>query len=33
MNRLFSNVIRGRGPEKPNFRRFSKQGVKENKTP
>ena len=33
MNRLFSNVIRGRGPEKSNFRRFSKQGVKDNKTP
>ena len=33
MNRLFSNVIRGRGHEKPNFRGFSKQGVQENKTP
>ena len=33
MNRLFSNVIRGGRPKKPNFRRFSKQGVKENKTP
>ena len=33
MSRLFSNVIRGHGPENPNFRRFSKQGVKENKTP
>ena len=33
MDRFFLNVIRRRGPEKPNFRGFSKQGVKENITP